>query len=54
MMVIIGLVILFVAVTVGIVGVLGNARATQPLSENFSVLSYHVTGSTGTLFWLGS
>ena len=53
MMVIVGLVVLLVAVIVGTVGVLGNAGGTHPLSENFSVLGYHVTGSTGTLFLSG-
>jgi hypothetical protein len=53
MMVIIGLVVLLIGVIVGIVGVLGNAGATHPLTENFSVLGYHVTGSTGTLFLSG-
>jgi hypothetical protein len=53
MMVIVGLVVLFVAVIVGVVGVMGNAGATHPLAENFSVLNYHVTGSTGTLFLSG-
>jgi hypothetical protein len=53
MMVIVGLLVLFVAVIVGTVGVLGNAGATHPLAENFSVLGYHVTGSTGTLFLSG-
>ena len=53
MLVIVGLVVLFVAVIVGTVGVLGNAGATHPLAENFSVLGYHVTGSTGTLFLSG-
>ncbi len=53
MMVIVGLVVLFVAVIVGTVGVLGNAGGTHPLAENFSVLGYHVTGSTGTLFLSG-
>ncbi|MGO9285707.1 MAG: hypothetical protein ACLP75_22750 [Mycobacterium sp.] len=53
MMVIVGLVVLFVAVIVGTVGVLGNAGAIHPLAENFSVLGYHVTGSTGTLFLSG-
>ena len=53
MMVIVGLVVLLVAAIVGIVGVLGNAGATHPLAENFSVLGYHVTGSTGTLFLSG-
>jgi hypothetical protein len=53
MMVIVGLVVLLVAVVVGTVGVLGNAGATHPLTEDFSVLGYHVTGSTGTLFVSG-
>ena len=53
MMVIVGLIVLLVAVIVGIVGVLGNAGATHPLTESFSVLGYHVTGSTGTLFLAG-
>jgi hypothetical protein len=53
MMVIVGLIILFVAVIVGTVGVLTNAGSTHPLTENFSVLGYHVTGSTGTLFLSG-
>jgi hypothetical protein len=53
MMVIVGLIVLFVAVIVGTVGVLGNAGATHPLAENFSVMGYHVTGSTGTLFLSG-
>jgi hypothetical protein len=53
MMVIVGLIVMFVAVIVGTVGVLGNAGGTHPLAENFSVLGYHVTGSTGTLFLSG-
>jgi hypothetical protein len=53
MIVIVGLVILFVAAIVGTIGVLGNAGAAHPLAENFSVLGYHVTGSTGTLFLSG-
>jgi hypothetical protein len=53
MIVIAGLVVLLVAVIVGFLGVLNNAGAAHPLSENFSVLGYHVTGSTGTLFLFG-
>ncbi|MGB6764098.1 hypothetical protein [Mycobacterium sp.] len=53
MIVIVGLVVLLVAVIVGLLGVLNNAGAAHPLSENFSVLGYHVTGSTGTLFLFG-
>jgi hypothetical protein len=53
MIVIIGLAVLFIAVIVGIVGVLSNAGADHPLAENFAVFGYHVTGSTGTLFLFG-
>jgi amino acid transporter len=53
MIVIVGLVVLLVAVIIGFLGVLNNAGAAHPLSENFSVLGYHVTGSTGTLFLFG-
>ena len=53
MLVILGLVVLLVAVIVAIVGVLSNAGAAHPLTENFSVFGYHVTGSTGTLFLFG-
>src|ERR1700693_468988 len=53
MIVIVGLVVLPGAVVVGLTGVLTNAGPTHPLTENFSVLGYHVTGSTGTLFLFG-
>ena len=53
MIVIVGLVVLLFAVIVGFLGVLNNAGPAHPLSENFSVLGYHVTGSTGTLFLFG-
>ena len=53
MIVIIGLVVLLFAVIVGFVGVLNNAGAAHLLKESFSVLGYHVTGSTGTLFLFG-
>ncbi len=53
MIVIVGLVVLLVAVVVGFTGVLTNAGAAHPLTENFSVFGYHVTGSTGTLFLFG-
>jgi TRAP-type C4-dicarboxylate transport system permease large subunit len=48
-----GLVVLLAAVIVGFTGVLTNAGPAHPLSENFSVFGYHVTGSTGTLFLFG-
>ena len=53
MIVIVGLVVLLVAVIVGFTGVLTNAGPTHPLTENFSLFGYHVTGSTGTLFLSG-
>jgi hypothetical protein len=53
MIVIVGLVVLLFAVIVGVAGVLNNAGAAHPLSENFPVLGYHFTGSTGTLFLFG-
>src|ERR1700681_4133009 len=53
MIVIVGLVVLLVAVSRGFTGVLNNAGAAHPLTENFSVFGYHVTGSTGSLFLFG-
>ena len=53
MIVIVGLVVLLFAVIVGFTGVLNNAGDAHLLKENFSVLGYHVTGSTGTLFLFG-
>jgi hypothetical protein len=52
-LVIIGLIVLLVAAIFAIVGVLGNTGAAHPLTENFSVFGYHVTGSTGSLFLFG-
>jgi hypothetical protein len=51
--VIVGLIVLLIAAIVGFTGVLANAGPAHPLTENFSVLGYHVTGSTGTLFLVG-
>jgi hypothetical protein len=53
MVVIVGLVVLLAAVIVGFMGVLTNAGAAHPLTENFAVFGYNVTGSTGTLFLFG-
>ena len=53
MIVIVGLIVLLIAAIVGFTGVLANAGPAHPLTENFSVLGYHVTGSTGTLFLSG-
>jgi hypothetical protein len=53
MIVIIGLIVLLIAVIAGFTGVLVNAGPGHLMTGNFSVLGYHVTGSTGTLFLLG-
>jgi hypothetical protein len=53
MLVIVGLIVLLVAVIAAVLGVLGNTGPTHPLTENFSVFGYHVTGSTGALFLFG-
>jgi hypothetical protein len=51
--VIVGLVILIAAVIVAVAGVLGNSGNGHALPHDFTVLGYHVTGSTGTLFLYG-
>jgi hypothetical protein len=53
MILIIGLVILIAAVVAGVAGVLSNSGTGHPLTHNFAVFGYHVTGSTGTLFLYG-
>ena len=52
MVVIVGTIALLVALIIIVAGVLSNAGPGHPLSP-FSVLGYHVTGSTGTLFLFG-
>ncbi len=52
MLVIVGLIVFLVAGLVAVVGMLGNAGADHPPTENFAVFGYHPTGSTGTLFLL--
>ena len=53
MIIIIGLVILVVAAIAGLEAVLGNAGHGHALTTPFSMLGYHVTGSTGALFLYG-
>ncbi|MGA3221542.1 MAG: hypothetical protein ABSE77_21145 [Acidimicrobiales bacterium] len=54
MILVLGLVLLVAAVVVGVAGVLTNDGGTHTLAAHgFSVLGYHVTGSTGTLFLYG-
>ncbi|GAA4397733.1 hypothetical protein [Tsukamurella soli] len=54
MIVLIGLVVLIAAVVVGLAAVLGNSGSGHALTRSFSILGYHVTGSTGTLFLYGA
>jgi hypothetical protein len=54
MILVLGLVLLVAAVVVGVAGVLTNDGSAHTLAgHGFSVLGYHVTGSTGTLFLYG-
>jgi len=53
MIVLLGLIIVVAALVVGVAGVPGNAGSAHALTHGFSVLGYHVTGSTGTLFLYG-
>jgi hypothetical protein len=53
MIIILGLVILVVAAVAGLEAVLGNAGHGHALTTAFSMLGYHVTGSTGALFLYG-
>ncbi|MFJ2598846.1 hypothetical protein [Streptomyces erythrochromogenes] len=55
MILVLGLVILIAAIVVGLAGVFGNTGAGHELGTggDFSVLGYHATGSTGSLFLSG-
>ncbi|SOX51487.1 hypothetical protein MAAFP003_148 [Mycobacterium ahvazicum] len=53
MFVIIGLIALAAATVVGVAGVLADAGSAHLLTDHFTLLGYHVTGSTGTLFLYG-
>jgi gas vesicle protein len=53
MFIILGLVILVAAVVVGVAGVLTNHGSSHLLTHRFTVLGYHVNGSTGRLFLYG-
>ena len=53
MIAILGLVLLLAALVVGLAGVLTNMGSTHHLAHPFTVLGYHVTGSTGRLFLYG-
>jgi hypothetical protein len=53
MIVVLGLVVLVAAIVVGMAGVLSNHGSAHALNHGFTLLGYHVTGSTGTLFLYG-
>jgi hypothetical protein len=53
MIVILGLVLLVAAVVVGVAGVFANHGSAHALTHGFSVLGYHVTGSSGSVFLYG-
>ncbi|MEU9014997.1 hypothetical protein AB0D12_35685 [Streptomyces sp. NPDC048479] len=53
MILVLGLIILIAAVTIGVVGVFTNDGSAHGLTGGFSVFGYNVTGSTGTLFLYG-
>jgi hypothetical protein len=52
MIIILGLIILVAALVVAVAGIMGNAGSAHQVSH-FSVLGYHLTGSSGTLFLAG-
>jgi Sec-independent protein translocase protein TatA len=53
LIVILALIIVAAAAIVGMAGVAGNGGSAHTLTHGFSVLGYHVTGSTGRLFLYG-
>ncbi|MEV4157720.1 hypothetical protein AB0J48_32330 [Nocardia salmonicida] len=50
MIVFFGLVLLIAAVVIGTAGVLSNSGPAHMLSDDFSLLGYHITATSGTLF----
>ncbi|RMI31270.1 hypothetical protein [Nocardia stercoris] len=53
MIVILGLILVVAAVIVGVVGILNNDGSAHPLLNDFTVLGYHVTGSTAAVYVSG-
>ena len=53
MFLVLALIILVAAAIVGVAGVLHNTGSAHALTHSFSVLGYHVSGSSGTLFLYG-
>ncbi|KQY37335.1 hypothetical protein ASD42_01635 [Nocardia sp. Root136] len=49
MIVFLGLVLLIAAVVIGTAGVLSNSGPAHTLSDDFSLLGYHITATSGTL-----
>lgn len=50
MIVFLGLALLIAAVVIGTAGVLSNNGPAHTLSDDFSLLGYHITATSGTLF----
>ncbi|MFC9872747.1 hypothetical protein [Nocardia salmonicida] len=50
MIVFLGLVLFIAAVVIGTAGVLSNSGPTHTLSDDFSLLGYHINATSGTLF----
>ncbi|MER5758833.1 hypothetical protein [Streptomyces sp. NPDC002082] len=56
MILILGLIILIIAAIVALMGIFGNTGAAHGIGTpggDFSILGYHATGSTGSLFLSG-
>ncbi|MGW1772065.1 hypothetical protein [Streptomyces sp. NPDC002104] len=56
MILILGLIILIIAASVALLGIFGNTGAGHGIGTpggDFSILGYHATGSTGSLFLSG-
>ncbi|GAA2090073.1 hypothetical protein GCM10009759_13350 [Kitasatospora saccharophila] len=53
MIILLGLLLLVAAATVGVAGILGNTGSAHELNGAFSVFGHHMTGSTGMLFLWG-
>lgn len=53
MIILVGLIILIAAVTVGVAGVLTNNTAAQAHSDHVSLFGYHVATSSGMVFLYG-
>ncbi len=53
MIIVLGLIILVAAVVLGVAGIFTNLGKAHALTHAFSVLGYHLNGSSGKLFLFG-